>query len=152
MLTLPDRVEIQVRVDDGGSAADILVSLYFYSQGHYYYGHLAGPTDGTGRVATTADEIQRSFEQNRRLFMMDLRVPLADCDPRIDIVVDGGMSFAERQAEPMPSYVPPNVRILWDRARNALYAPAKVTAHPPWEAVVSVQLRVRPVGADQAPA
>lgn len=152
MLALPDRVEVQVLVEDGRSPADILVSLYFYSQGHYYYGHLAGSTDAQGRAATTADEIRRRFEESRRLFMMDLRVPLADCDPRIDVVIDGGVNFAERQAEPLPSYVPPDVRMLWDRARNAFYAPASVSLHPPWAKVVRAQFTLRPVGADQAPA
>jgi len=122
MLTLPNRIQATVVDKTTGSplGADILVAFRLLVGGQVYYADLMGLTDKDGNVALTREQLERQFRANQKAFPMDYRIPLADCDPTLRIVVTGGAEFEELRRQAVDTrWVAPEVRVMYNRALNA---------------------------------
>ena len=122
MLILPPRVDIAVRDQNARVLADIMVSLQFNVDGRYYFFYSFGLTNGDGGVAANAAEIEQAFEDDQRLFIMDYKVPLKDCDRLGFVVVVGDSEFSRRRETLRPGWVKPDWVERWRRARNAEFS------------------------------
>jgi hypothetical protein len=127
IVILPAAIEVKVLAADEGAidAPDILVRLDLLWYGHYYYGVHLGLTDRTGMARISARDIEKQFAENRRLFPMDYKVPLDECDEAARISIVGSKSFLKHRAEPFPEWVTAAVAEEWTRARNGAYRPAQ---------------------------
>ena len=119
MLRLPKIVEARVRTSDGELVEDLLVSVAALWKGNNYYGSVMGLTDDLGQVRLTRDQFLSDFEEDRRTFPMDLKLPLDECDPALEIIVRGGAEFRElKQSIEASTLIDPDVPPLYARARN----------------------------------
>jgi len=124
-LVLPSAIEAEVHWDDGSAVPDALVALHLRMHDRYYYGTLLGLTAGDGSVRLTRDALEQDFGEDRRLFPMDYRVPLAECDPVAEVRVDGGAEFARRRAAiDNTTLISPAAAALWRAALNERLQPA----------------------------
>jgi hypothetical protein len=122
MLRLPAIVEAKVLTSDGRPVEDLLVSVATLWKGNNYYGSVMGLTDHLGEVRLTRDQFLRDFEEDRRTFPIDFKLPLDECDPALEIIVRGGAEFRELKASIETStLVDPDVPPLYARARNDLF-------------------------------
>jgi hypothetical protein len=156
-MDLPAAIQIRLVSDAVGIAelSEVLVALDVLHQGRYYFGAVLGLTDTAGRLHIERSDIEQSFTENQRLFPMDYRVSLAQCDAQIAVRVLGGLDFAEAQtAAEENAFMPAEVRDLWRRARNRRLANTQVQLdlreQPP--DVASVVLPVSPLGGLLRPA
>jgi hypothetical protein len=126
--------------------ADILVSCQFYRSGQPFYETQIGLTDPDGRVRITADRIQESFDLDQRLFPMDYKGSLPDCDPMVDVIVLGEDEFRQlRDSIARSSLAKPEARAAMAHARNEsiVSAAARVTLDDDKIGDVTVGLPVR---------
>jgi hypothetical protein len=117
----PRRIALRVIPSQGLSFADgILVALQLYSGRRPYYGTLMGLTDAQGMVERSFLEIESDFRHDQTLFLMDFRVPLDQCDPRIDLEIQGGGDFIDHvQAIASNPLVTPEARAQYATARTS---------------------------------
>ena len=145
MLQLPTIVEAKVISSDGNPVEDLLVSIAALLRGNHYYGDVMGLTDSRGEVRLTRDRFLGDFEQDRRSFPMDYKIPLDGCDPALDIIVRGGAEFRElKHSTETSTLVDPKVTALYARARNELFVTTRqrvdLTGSPP--AIVRVRIDI----------
>lgn len=99
--------------------ADILVALDVRLSGRYYYGTVVGLSDALGRAEITRRQLHDQFANDQRLFPMDYKGGLSECDDTICVRILGGNEFREAQeAARLNPVMGPDLRSLWDRARN----------------------------------
>lgn len=148
MATFPHRVVLRLMPSQGlSSAEDILVALQFFSGGRPYYGTLMGLTDAQGRVERSFQEIESDFLYDQKLFPMDFRVPLAQCDPRIDLQIQGGREFLDHQDSiAVNPLVTPEAHAQYTKARNQHVMSTQIAiALPPIpQDVLAIELAVVP--------
>lgn len=119
-MKLPHAIEVNVSLAEGEPGVDLLVALDIHHAGRYYFGTLLGLTDRAGGVRADQATVVESFTENQRLFPMDYRVPLSDCDALAVLRIEGGKEFTERQASAVDSlFVTPATKALWRTAKNA---------------------------------
>lgn len=119
MTIFPEVLEATVLNDKGQGLADILVSVGTFWSGHYYYGRVMGLTDRHGIVSLTRHQLEHGFQQAQASFPMDLKVPLEQCDPAIEISLRGGAEFRDARRGVMTNGLAgSDVKRIYDRARN----------------------------------
>ena len=124
-MKLPDILTVAVRQREG-PIAGALVWLTLRIQGRDYYSTNIGLTDAQGRVAITGSALEDMFRQDQRVFPMDYKVALQNCDNEVAIGVDGGHAFSENQGAALRSALTsPEAKRLWSLARNAQLRSAK---------------------------
>ena len=152
-LELPAAVEVELVPEQGADVAGLLVAIDVHHAGRYYYGTLVGLSDDAGRVRLERGALERDFAADQRLFLMDYRVPLEQCDVEAAVRVDGGQDFTERRASAVSPLTVPAVALLWRVAANERIAPAHAVIRldrPDWDGVVRVRLPIRPIDAGPA--
>jgi hypothetical protein len=128
-MELPRTIQVQLICDAPGFAplSDVLVALDILSLERYYYGTVLGLTDAAGHLRVERSSLERDFVENQRLFPMDYRVSLAQCDHQIAVRVLGGQEFERAQtAAETNALMSDNVRLAWRRARNTALASTSV--------------------------
>ena len=150
MLAFPPEIRVTLLEEGQGDGyPGILVSCNFFWHGRYYFGTTVGTTDGSGRTQLKRDQLELDFRENQRLFPMDLKVQLDNCDPLIEVVVRGGAEFsALRDAVERNPLVTPRARAAYAGARNAMVesASSRVVADSGLTLPVEIVLWVRQVG------
>jgi hypothetical protein len=114
------RIAVRLEPCEGLVSADrILVSLQFYYRGQAYYATILGLTDAHGTAERTFEALERDFRYDQKLFPMDFRVPLGDCDRHIEVQVEGDGDFVKRlNSVASNPFVTPDVRGLYENAQN----------------------------------
>jgi len=142
---LPAAIEVKVLTDDGSDidGQEILVHLDLLWHGEYYCGVHMGLTDQAGTARISAGEIERQFDENRRLFPMDFKVPLDECDEVARIGIMGSRAFLKHRGDPFPAWVPAAITKEWNRARNGAYRPAQqpvtLADTKPIQAIITIE-------------
>jgi hypothetical protein len=149
MLRLPRVVEVTAFTSDGEPVEGLLVSVATLRGGGHYYGDVIGLTDSLGEARLTRAQLLRHFEEDHRIFPMDYKVPLADCDPALEIFVRGGAEFRElKHASETNTLADQTVRALYSRARNELFETSRerldLTGIPPDTARVRISVNRAP--------
>jgi hypothetical protein len=97
-MQLPDTIRIDLRPAGAAVSLDrILISIEIRYQGRYYFGTLLGLTSKSGRLQVPGALIAQHFAASRDLFLMDYKVPLAECDTSVVLQLPGGDKFAQQQ-------------------------------------------------------
>jgi hypothetical protein len=119
MLKLPHAIVVQVE----GSRAPIsklLIAVHFLHRAEYYFGGVVGLTDANGEVVFLREAIEQAFAANQRLFPMDYRIPLVDCDSMVRVVILGGEEFLAAQKTALASpLTAATAKDLWREADNS---------------------------------
>jgi hypothetical protein len=147
MLDLPSEIVVELRSDEA-NVGNLLIALDVLRSGHYYFGGVIGLTDSRGRISFSRESIENAFEENRREFPMDYRIPLREADPEIDVVVPGGSEFRQAQVTALSSALTsePSKRI-WSLAENHSIESAKArVAMSSSRPVITVTLTLRAAG------
>jgi hypothetical protein len=154
VLVLPRAIVVQVVAEGEATPGDLLVGLSLRYQGRDYFNTLVGLTGTDGAAELLGATLLADFRDSQRLFPMDYRVPLAECDPTAGIAVLGGDAFLRQRAAGQGiGYIPPAVHAQWARARNATVASTRIDLaldQPDAAGVVRGVLTVTPAPRAQA--
>ena len=125
-LALPDilRVRVTCPTDPAVPLDRLLIFLDCHIAERYYFGCLVGLTDAEGRAQITSAGVYEHFTLDQRMFPMDYRVPLEDCDSSIRVHLVGGTDFKAQRAQLGSGPVTPEAVGLWLRARNDIFSSA----------------------------
>ena len=74
----------------------VIVDALLYVSGKQRYRFDAGSTDIRGSLMISSEELERSRVSNQSFAIMDYNTPLADCDPRIDVVIPSEKELLQR--------------------------------------------------------
>ena len=127
MLLVPRIITVQLMLPGHPphELRDVLVSVMTYLNGGPYYGDTVGLTDFRGFAQMKGSTLMNDFEKESRAFPMDYRVPVAECDAFLEIIVRGGQEFVRHRATVgQSSMVSQDVRTLYRKARNELFTSA----------------------------
>lgn len=117
----PSKLTVQLTSVDpvAPRMAEILVALDIRLSGQYYYGTVVGLSDALGRAEITRRQLHDQFTHDQRLFPMDYKVGLSQCDDMVGIRILGGTEFRDAQrAASLSASIPPGLQSLWNRAGN----------------------------------
>jgi hypothetical protein len=126
MLNLPAAFAIELK----GEPTDIdriLVAGELFHTGRYYFGGILALTDAAGHVTFSRDSIVGAFEENQRLFPMDFRVPIEECDSTVWFVLPGKDEFAvARRNALVSSMASTATKEMWRSAGNERIKPVRM--------------------------
>jgi hypothetical protein len=141
-------IEVEVVAENGIAVASVRVALELLHDGRHYYGAEVGLTDLTGCTRLERAALERMFAEDRRLFPMDYRVPLEQCDAEAAVRVDGGADFAARRATALASsLISRDAARMWQLAANESVRPARAAVRldlPNKDGIVHARLTIRP--------
>jgi hypothetical protein len=99
----------------------ILVWFRLFLQRQPYFDGLVGLTDSGGVASVSASELVAQFAESQRLFPMDYKVSLDECDDEIEVGIDGNRDFAKARVAALKSgLVGTNATHAWSAAQNEL--------------------------------
>lgn len=145
MNRFPESILVELEPDADVPVEKLLVGLTLRRGERDYFSTLAGLTDSEGRIAIRWADIESDYRANQRLFPMDYRLELGECDGLL-IDLGGGSDFETQRASALAAPVlSDEARQHWSAARNTGVASTRL-AVVRGEAVVTVRLRARRIG------
>jgi hypothetical protein len=129
-----------VRVDS------LLIGLVLRHHSRDYYATLLGLTDDQGNLRVARNALEDQFREDQRLFPMDYKVMLDECDAVAIVGLAGGRDFAGRRANALKSpFLTPSARSWWATAQNEGVAADEAAVTLSGDAA-TVELTARRVG------
>ncbi len=148
MLVLPHAISVKVVAEDGAAPHDLLVSLSIRYEGRDYYNTSVGLTNADGTARRLGSDLAVDFRNDQLMWLMDYRVPLAQCDAIAGVEVPGEHAYLlQRAAGEESGLATPETQRIWAVARNALVTTARgviALDQPDAAGVVHGVLAVRP--------
>jgi len=118
-IDLPETIEAEIVSAHGDPLVGILVALDLRYAGRAYYATHLGLTDSTGRARIDREALTQAFAEDQRLFPMDFRIPLSECDANATLRIEGGPQFRQRRAAAIASsLIAPDAAAAWRAATN----------------------------------
>lgn len=127
MLRLPTSISVRL-LDQSGlplHERDVLIAINILQRGAYYYGNLVGLTDPSGVATVRGDEIDARYRSDCKVFPMDYRLELIECDSMIEVVILSPKEINDALvALDAVAIAEPQLRAQYLRARNREFDPA----------------------------
>ena len=118
-MDVPSEIRVTVLDRAGQPIPAVLVWLNTRALGGDYWRTLLGLTDHHGTVCLSGDQLRRHFREEQAFSLMDLRVPLEECDEEVTLGVEGGAVFRDhREIALTADWVAPWAKQYWSEARN----------------------------------
>ena len=118
---LPDEVAVRVKraTHPDVRLDSLLIGLVLRHHNRDYYATLLGLTNGQGILRVTGGLLEEQYNEDQRLFPMDYKLRLDECNAVAIVSLAGGRDFSERRANALKSPVlAPSARAWWAEAQN----------------------------------
>src|SRR5262245_39073954 len=105
LMHLPDEFVVRVKrgTDPDVCLDSLLIGLVRRTHNRDYYSTLLGLTDGQGMLRMARGVMEEQYKEDQRLFPMDYKLRLDECDPVAIVSLAGGTEFTESRAKALKS-------------------------------------------------